>query len=91
MQPYIQTGPAREITDPDLANLGLRARGRLRGAPRVNDQLFLGKVRKYSAKPRNADLIIDYKRRPDGRSFFETGRVSSIKLRTPEYRPREPV
>jgi len=88
---YIQRGPVGEITDPALAHLGLSAKGRLRGAPMFNESRFPGKVHKCSAKPRNAYLIIDYKRRRDVRGFFVSGRVSSIKLKNPEYRPREPV
>jgi len=38
----LQTSASAEITDPELAALGLQARGRLRGAPRDHENLFPG-------------------------------------------------
>jgi len=38
--PYLQTEPPSEITDPELGALGYRAKGRLRGAPRINESLY---------------------------------------------------
>jgi hypothetical protein len=73
--PYLQTEPPIEITDPELGALGYRAKGRLRGAPRINESLYPGN----SSRLRSCTLLIlgeEYKKRNGAANFFVSGKVS---------------